>query len=198
MRGAAGKVKLEQIQGTPTVVDNRPIYESALAYCPKRRVALDIGAYQGEWSRMLAQDFGSVYAWEIRGANRAILRRDKPDNVVVLDVGLGSGHGVDQFTLRGGYAQHVALGRSGKVLEFEVTPLDSYQLLVADFMKIDVDGSERNVIYGAVETIKRCKPVIVIETKFLNELGKRDLLGLIGYESVAKVSPIDEVWVGRG
>jgi FkbM family methyltransferase len=190
------RVKIEQI-GPPQVTDNRPIYEAVLPYCTRRRIALDIGAYHGEWSRLMAKDFGSVYAWEIRGANRAMLLRDKPDNVVVMDVGLGSGHGIDLFSIRNGYAQHLALGREGRTFEYEVVPLDSYQLLVADLIKIDVDGSERNVLYGAVETIKRCKPVIVIETKFLNEWGRQDLLDLIGYESVAKVSPIDEVWVGR-
>ena len=32
-----------------------------------------------------------------------------------------------------------------------------------DYLKIDVEGYEKNVIEGGYETIKRCKPFIVME-----------------------------------
>lgn len=41
--------------------------------------------------------------------------------------------------------------------------LDSLNLERINFMKIDVQGSERLLMWGARETIKRCKPIINIE-----------------------------------
>lgn len=35
--------------------------------------------------------------------------------------------------------------------------------LKVDFIKIDVEGAEYNLLKGAVETVKRCRPVIVFE-----------------------------------
>jgi hypothetical protein len=36
--------------------------------------------------------------------------------------------------------------------------------LFSSFMKIDVQGFEGQVIWGALETIKRCKPIVVMES----------------------------------
>ena len=47
--------------------------------------------------------------------------------------------------------------------EVECVTLDSLGLTDIDFIKIDVQGSEMNVIRGALETIKRYKPLLMIE-----------------------------------
>src|SRR5258706_82750 len=43
--------------------------------------------------------------------------------------------------------------------------IDSLELPVADYIKIDTEGSELNVLRGAEKTIKRCGPVIIVEQK---------------------------------
>lgn len=48
--------------------------------------------------------------------------------------------------------------------DYKVIALDSLQLERLDFIKIDVEGHELDVFKGAVETIKRCRPVIWSET----------------------------------
>jgi FkbM family methyltransferase len=40
----------------------------------------------------------------------------------------------------------------------------------ASFIKIDVEGSELDVLFGATETIKRCKPTIIFECHDKNKL----------------------------
>ena len=46
---------------------------------------------------------------------------------------------------------------------FKYRTLDSYKLDKVDFIKIDVDGDELNVLKGAIETIKQFKPIMIIE-----------------------------------
>jgi FkbM family methyltransferase len=196
-------VKLEQFAGNGRMVtDNRAIY-AKVPLPDKRRVALDIGAFTGEWTRLLAEDFRNVIAFEVRENSREKFRQNKPPNATIMDVGLGDRPGMVEFVLRGvpgggRYAQHPGLGRQGEREILPVMNLDSFNLDEVDLMKIDVDGFEKAVLYGGLETIWRNKPVIVIEIKFMSTYGKYDLLRLIDYERVCQISPIDEVWVARG
>ena len=48
-------------------------------------------------------------------------------------------------------------------VEVEMRTLDSFALDHVDFMKIDTEGFELYVVNGALETIKRWRPNIVIE-----------------------------------
>ena len=43
--------------------------------------------------------------------------------------------------------------------------LDDFELKNVDFIKVDVEGYEYFVISGAIETITRCRPVIIVEQK---------------------------------
>ena len=58
----------------------------------------------------------------------------------------------------------LGIGKGGEKLRVET--LDSLNLPGLDFMKIDVEGAEGLVIQGAIETIKKYKPVICFEHNF--------------------------------
>jgi FkbM family methyltransferase len=62
----------------------------------------------------------------------------------------------------------------------EVSTLDCYGLSPV-FIKIDVQGTEYNVLAGAQETLRRCEPVLIIEDYRGNANTVRLLEGL-GYE----------------
>jgi len=53
----------------------------------------------------------------------------------------------------------------GKV-KIQAIAIDDFKLPRVDFIKIDVQGMELDVLNGAKETIARCKPAIVIENNF--------------------------------
>jgi len=73
--------------------------------------------------------------------------------------------------------------------------LDSLDLQDVDYMKLDVEGWEANVIVGAEQTIKAFRPVIMVEQKrdFSARFGipqkeaVKILLGW-GYKEVREVS----------
>ena len=47
--------------------------------------------------------------------------------------------------------------------------LDSLELEQLDFIKIDVEGSEWQVIDGAMKTLAKYRPMIILETFFTNK-----------------------------
>jgi len=75
----------------------------------------------------------------------------------------------------------------------EVYPLDEYilaeQLPDPDFVKIDVEGYEHNVLFGMQNTMRHCKPGLLVEIHGPGKEGRREnlrkiveLLILHGYE----------------
>jgi hypothetical protein len=65
-----------------------------------------------------------------------------------------------------------------------VVSLDALRLPVVDAILLDVERSETQVLRGAIETIKRCRPVVCIEDDV--EESRELLLGL-GYREVERV-----------
>lgn len=55
----------------------------------------------------------------------------------------------------------VSMAGGGDIVVMET--LDGFQLQRVDFIKLDVEGYERNVLMGGAETIKRCRPVLYVE-----------------------------------
>jgi FkbM family methyltransferase len=52
----------------------------------------------------------------------------------------------------------------GNITKEKSMTIDSLSLVKCDFMKIDVEGAEFEVLAGAKETIKKFNPVIIVET----------------------------------
>ena len=63
--------------------------------------------------------------------------------------------------------------------------IDSLQLPRLDFLKIDVEGMEEDVLNGAEQTLARCKPVLLVETIKSNRAALEDILGAHGYTTYA-------------
>jgi FkbM family methyltransferase len=88
-------------------------------------------------------------------------------NVIVKNIALGRERGVVRIPLLD-YAGPNNFGglEVGQFSEGEaigVAPLDEWNMERLDFLKIDVEGYELNVLHGAKETIARCQPVLSVE-----------------------------------
>lgn len=66
--------------------------------------------------------------------------------------------------------------------------LDSLNLPRCDFIKIDVEGMEVDVLDGAAETIARCKPIIMVEMLKCDKEAVVDRLDRASY----KMSPVGQ------
>lgn len=65
--------------------------------------------------------------------------------------------------------------------EVEVRSIDSYNFEDVDFIKIDTEQSENEVIEGCLETIKRCSPIIFMENKRSEAAIAKDMIVKLGY-----------------
>ncbi|HSV30049.1 MAG TPA: FkbM family methyltransferase, partial [Candidatus Omnitrophota bacterium] len=57
----------------------------------------------------------------------------------------------------------MALAAGGNGEPVEVATIDSMNLPACRMMKVDVEGMEQQVLLGAAETIRRCKPILYLE-----------------------------------
>lgn len=136
-------------------------------------VVLDIGANVGFFTLLAARRTGSqgaVVAFEPLPRNLAFLRRhlalNGVANVEVLPIALSSHSGTARF----GSAANPAMGGLSLAGDLEVQT-DTLDELVAsggvsppDFLKIDVEGAEYDVLTGASAVLTRHRPLILLST----------------------------------
>jgi FkbM family methyltransferase len=151
------------------LVDGRGTYQieklrAAIAFCKTRRAAVDVGAHCGLWSMQLVKEFEFVLAFEPVEAHRECFRRNVTEqNVILYPVALGAENGAR-------ISIHTAPTSSGDSWvsgpgDIQMRTLDSMDLSGIDFLKIDCEGYELNVLRGAVATIREWSPVICVEQK---------------------------------
>jgi FkbM family methyltransferase len=136
-------------------------------------VAIDVGANIGALTVPMAKLVGSggmVYAFEASEANLTLLHRnvaytDVNNRVLILNVAASDHLGALRVDKQS--ALHAYSRRDINEGEFDVDciTIDSLELPRCKLIKIDVDGHELQVLNGAIETIKRCRPVIYIENE---------------------------------
>jgi len=147
--------------------------EKALAVSPHRRgVALDVGGHIGLWSRVLAHHFKTVIALEPLPALIPHFRFNTDDcpNVRLYEVAAGAENDDIMIVTVASNSGNGHVAPPGAVADVNVhrtqsVRLDSLNLHNVDLIKIDVEGWELRVVEGAVKTIMRDKPVMVVEQK---------------------------------
>lgn len=148
-------------------------YNTALSCFTKRSVAIDIGANLGLWSRIMGMDFEKVYSFEPVPDYADCFRKNVTSaNVELHQIALGAKSGKISLATRPNAKSCGDTGPSTKekgetIVARNVTmkTLDSFEFEVVDFIKIDCEGYELDVLQGAEETILRCRPCIIVEQK---------------------------------
>lgn len=156
------------VDGVPTYQYSK--YETARGLVKGRRRAIDVGANVGLWSRFLVKDFDTVEAFEpvplyarcfeknVTGANLYQVALGKETKRISMARKEGGACG-DTAPATGSEDETVIASR------VQMKPLDWYEFTDVDLLKIDCEGFELFVLEGAVETITRNKPIIVVEQK---------------------------------
>ena len=170
--------------------------QTAISHCAKLRVAIDIGAHVGITAFRLSQSFESVHAFEVNTNLFPCLQKNlawkKCYNVTTYPVGIGEKEKeVDIKSTNKSFSTHI--NPDAKKGKYKIKTLDSFNLQSVDFIKIDAEGYEPLVAKGALETIERCKPIILYERKDhptrygYNIDSIRDVLMPLGYRMIRKL-----------
>lgn len=141
------------------------------------KVILDIGANIGCTALLFGELSERVYAFEPSKTTYAFLEKNisraRRQNIFLQNVGLGSEPG--EFTLTfapsnrsGGFVSNQIQASVGHSVEkIVIRQLDevvkSSNLKQVDFIKIDVEGFEGQVLRGASQTLSSNRPLVVLE-----------------------------------
>jgi len=132
-------------------------YLKSKPYIKQFRTAIDVGCRDGDYSLPLVEDFERVHAFDYRPRMKYEHKK-----LTYHSVALG-----DENTK--------VRAKGGTIVEHgdkhvEQKRLDDLNLDEVDYLKIDVEGHELKVLKGAIATIEKCNPVIVIEENGSQEL----------------------------
>ena len=155
-------------------------------------VVIDAGAYVGSHTVKLAKlaYHGTVYAFEPQKLIYEILQKtiqlNNLTNVKAFPYALGERACLTHFASVNpknyGAARVTGCDNVPSTDAVETRTIDSFDIQRVDFMKIDVEGSELRVLEGALKTIARHKPVLVIEIDSADRTLTLEKLGLLDYE----------------
>ena len=164
----------------------------ALSFLTKTRTCVTAGAHVGVYVRKFAEIFDRVIAFEPSEKTFECLHENTKHlfNVFALNAGLSNrtgAAGLSQDTSHEGNTGGVFVTADGEDCILQV--LDSHQMEDVDLIFLDAEGHELKILQGAIETIKKCKPVIVAEEKarLMERQGVKpndvvEFLGKLGYK----------------
>lgn len=137
--------------------------KESIRFCSRRRTAIDIGAHIGLWSKNLSKEFAKVHSFEPCHEFAELLSKNAP-TVEIHPFALGASEGLIALNIEQDNtgATHILRGKEGSI---PLKTLDSFDIHDVDFIKIDVEGYELEVLKGAKELLARESPVIIVEQK---------------------------------
>jgi FkbM family methyltransferase len=152
---------------------------------PRRGLAIDVGANIGLYSYSLKRLGQQVISFEpdpaFQTRLRALLGWDARIETVALSSDRGTGVMrvpvvADEYGGALGSLSDLAVPDEmvSTSYDVELRTLDSYDFTDVTFVKIDVEGHEESVLAGAIETLKRSKPVLLIEIEERHNPGGLD------------------------
>lgn len=138
----------------------------------KYNVSFDLGAFVGDTSYLIHKAFEAkrIYAFEPERDNFKILKetiRINKLNKIVQPVQLATGlsNSSLSFKASGGASAFIKKNEKGSY-KVSVRSLDSFvkegNIEKVDFIKMDIEGAEFDTLKGAIKTLKRDKPDLII------------------------------------
>lgn len=161
-------------------------------YLRARNVVVTAGANQGMYVRFFAPIFRAVYAFEPDPlCFYCLVNNVQEDNVVKIQGALGVDNGfvvMNHCSLQNVGMNTVSPGVDAYIPIFK---LDSFKFEQLDLLQLDIEGYEIHALNGAVETINRLKPIIILENGRSTEI--QNFMERVGYDFVEQTSA-DSIW----
>lgn len=134
-------------------------------------VCIDVGTFIGMHTINLAKKCRCVIGFEaqplVYTCLKRTLRAKELNNVILHNVALSNCKGTTKiYTNNDGNASLAGIRDHKFKWNYPVNKntLDSYDIPRVDLIKIDIEGSEWNMLEGAIELIENNRPIIILET----------------------------------
>jgi FkbM family methyltransferase len=165
------EIHLVKMLKNSTLVAGKGTYQyhkltAAMAYVKHQRCALDIGMHVGLWAMHLTKIFQTVIGFEPVAEHLECLHMNMKgsSNYQVHNCALGNKHAfVGLGILEGSTGSTHIKDDIDECIPMR--QLDQFSFDAVDFIKIDVEGYEYFTVLGGEQTIRKHKPVIVVEQK---------------------------------
>lgn len=139
--------------------------------CPAHGTALDVGAWYGPWTSRLSRRAERVVAIEPMPELARLLARTAPGNVRVVPAAASDHQGsapiwtsADGAGVRG-VSSLLRREVHSRSVDVPLITIDSLNLTEVVFVKIDVEGHEVRALRGAADTVRRDRPVLLVEAE---------------------------------
>lgn len=185
------------------IIDVEGVIDMIKPHMKQYRRVIQAGGAVGIWPLRLAQVFKNVTTFEPEPVNRECLLRNIQgfENIQVTPFALGERSDIKvKMALEPKKKGHCGAYYVQPGGTIQMIRIDDLNYNDVDLIFLDIEGSERNAISGAVETIKRCKPIIGIEEKGFHRRfngGKtpHQLLQQLGYRPIGKPNRDDILFI---
>lgn len=153
-------------------------YRQAISKVKNFRTAIDLGANLGVMSYRMVKDFQVVHAFEPL-FHEHLSKNVVASNLHVYPFAVGDTKKTETMRVglyhSGGSNITSEKQRSQTYQQVTVVPIDSFEFEDVDFIKIDVEDYEMFALRGAIATIEKCKPTMLVELKTTNPYYKEIL-----------------------
>jgi FkbM family methyltransferase len=169
--GEAGDFYADNLPAFAQGRGEQELLRFAARHLTPHSVCLDVGANIGFTALALGARCAHVYAFEPSPKNAGYLRHNCRQNgivnVTVVDAAVGARDGTTPLFVQQTGANCVVVRdhQSGRPsINVPLVALDTWAGgRHVDFLKIDTEGYEAHVLYGAAGLIVRCRPLIFME-----------------------------------
>lgn len=154
------------------------VIDVALQYIQGRHTVVQAGARVGLWPRTLAQHFAEVYTFEPDEENCecALANLRGCDNVTLFREALGGERGtvfLEHSDVSDGL-HFITPHSTPTTRKVRMSLIDDLELERCDAILLDIEGYELDALHGAVTTIERYHPVLVLEeNKLCQRYGRK-------------------------
>ena len=154
-------------------------------FADKTKDALDVGVYRGVYSYKLSQNFKNIHSFEPNPLLFPYLEKNLIkiiSNIKLYNLALSNDNGFTELKLplrsksifEDNIEELFQLGAAtmhpnNKINNYKKVPIKMKKLDDIEIgnkiglIKIDVEGHEKNVLQGGIETVKKNKPVLLVE-----------------------------------
>ena len=139
--------------------------DAILEFVNKDGNAIDIGAHVGFWLRDMCKQFKHVYAFEpIEEVRQCLALNVGAENYSTYSFGLGAKNDNLKVNYNPAETGNTHASKDGNQT-ITIRKLDDMNLPKIDYIKVDTEGFEIEVLKGGEKMIKEYKPFVHVEVK---------------------------------